>query len=151
MCVREPVRLQSTMRAKVVGASLRKYKNFREIQAAWDARLDRWRRTSKESRVPGAARGYANLSGRRMCAQRNNNYGGNRGRNRRGRMQRDTERAVVGVRCLRVDVRHLHHGQQSQQDQTYHCYHRRFARQGEQLAAPVGLNSAQTGSVSSVA
>jgi hypothetical protein len=78
-----------------------------------------------------------------MRAQRDNNDGGNRSRNRRGRVHHDTERAVIRVRGERVDVRHLHHGQQSQQDQTNHRYHRRVARQGEQLSAPVGLNSAQ--------
>jgi hypothetical protein len=65
-----------------------------------------------------------------MRAQRNNHNGGYRGCDGRSRVHHDTERAVIGIRCLRVDVRHLDHGKQSQQDQAYHCHHRRIARQG---------------------
>jgi hypothetical protein len=78
-----------------------------------------------------------------MRAQRNNHNGSYRGCDGRSRVHHDTEWAVIRIRSLRVDVRHLHHGQQSQQDQANNRHHCRVARKGEQLAAPVGLSSAQ--------
>jgi hypothetical protein len=85
-----------------------------------------------------------------MRAQRNNHNGSYRGFDGRSRVHHDTERAVIRIRSLRVDVRHLHYGQQSQQDQADNRHHRCVARNGKQLAAPVGLSSAQDGSVSSL-
>ena len=78
-----------------------------------------------------------------MRAQRNNHNGSYRGFDGRSRVHHDTEWAVIRIRSLRVDVRHLHHGQQRQQDQANNRHHCRVARKGEQLAAPVGLSSAQ--------
>lgn len=39
-------------------------------------------------------------------------------RDRRSRMHRDAQRTMVGIAFERMDVRHLDHGQQRQQDKT---------------------------------
>ena len=51
----------------------------------------------------------------------------NRGRchcNRRGRMQHNAKRAVVGIGVYRMHVRNLHNRQQRQQDEAHHGNHR---------------------------
>jgi hypothetical protein len=45
-------------------------------------------------------------------------------RDRRRRMHRDAQRAMVGIAFERMHVRHLDHGQQRQQDKTQHGDHR---------------------------
>ena len=85
----------------------------------------------------------AYLHGRGLRAQSDKNDDCNRNRDGRGGVQHGAERAVICVRGQRVDVRHLHHGQQGQQNEANHRDHRRIARQGEPLAAPVVVVSAQ--------
>src|SRR6202012_1620459 len=97
-----------------MGVSLKQYGKIRGIQAAKGAQLDSWRRPGKESGMPGQPSDRASLDDRRRGTQRNKNNGGNRGSDGRGRVQHDTERAVVSVRGLGVNVRHLHYGQESQ-------------------------------------
>jgi hypothetical protein len=41
---------------------------------------------------------------------------GSRNRNRRRRMHGNAQRAMVGIRVDRMDVRHLRHGEQSEQN-----------------------------------
>jgi hypothetical protein len=63
-----------------------------------------------------------------------NLYQNNRGRcnrDRRGRMQKNTKRAVVGVGVYRMHVGNLNHRQQSQQNQAHHGNN----RQSEWLCA----------------
>jgi hypothetical protein len=54
-----------------------------------------------------------NGGGRSEADQRNH---GRSGRNRRGAVQHNAQWALIGVAAQRIYVRHLHHGQQRQQD-----------------------------------
>jgi hypothetical protein len=43
---------------------------------------------------------------------------------RRGRLQQNAKRAVVGIGVHRMHVRHLNYGKQRQQDEAHHGHHR---------------------------
>jgi len=53
----------------------------------------------------------------------------------RCRVHQDAQRAVVGVAFERVNVGHLHHGQQRQQDQAHHGHQRPGSLPGAAFSA----------------
>ena len=61
----------------------------------------------------------ARLKNRRSGLDLNQNDNCRRQGNRRGSVQQNTKRAVVGIGIYRMHVRHLDYGQQRQQDQAH--------------------------------
>lgn len=61
---------------------------------------------------------FARLNQRLGGSKAHQNHHGREHRNRRGRVQRDAQLAMVGIAVYRMDVRHLDDGQQRQQGQT---------------------------------
>ena len=65
-------------------------------------------------------------------------------RNRRRRVHRDAQRAMVCIAFGRVQVRHLDHGQQRQQDQAHDGNHRPGTQPGAAISAESCQKSCQT-------
>jgi hypothetical protein len=79
-----------------------------------------WRGSREQLRMPIACNRVRLKGGDKALNvyQHNNRC---RCRDRRRRMHNDAKRAVVGVRVYLVNVRHLDHGNQHQQEQTHDC------------------------------
>ena len=65
----------------------------------------------------------ARLEDRRGSPDPDHNHYCRGNRNRRCRLHRDAQRAVVGILVDRMHMRYLDHGQQRQQDKTHHGRH----------------------------
>jgi hypothetical protein len=65
-------------------------------------------------------------------------------RNRRGRMHRDAQLAMVGIAIGRMDVRHLNDGEERQQDQAQESHSSESARLLEAAPAEMCLQPAQS-------
>jgi len=92
-----------------------------------DALTANWRRPGKQLGMP--VPNYDNgFNERRGGAKIDQDDQGSRHRYWGGCVHDDAQRATVGVALDRMDVRHLHHGQQRQQGKTHHSGQGQSAR-----------------------
>jgi len=102
-----------------------------------------WRGSREQLRMP-VTRNRLRLKGGDAALHMHQHHDGCGNRNRRRRMHHDAERAVVGIRVYLVDVRHLNHGKQGQQEQAHYRSNRQQACLCAAFAAQKCLNSCQS-------
>ena len=88
----------------------------------------------------------ARLKDRGGCFKLDQHDHGGCYRNRRRRMHHDAKLAVMGIVLDRMDMRHLGHSKQRQQDKTHHGDHRPSAWLGAASSAEICLKSSQQNS-----
>lgn len=78
-----------------------------------------WGRTSKELRVP-VTNQRSRFENRGSRFDLDQDHRGSRDRNGRSRVHDNAQRAMVSIALSGMDVRHLDHGEQRQQDKTHY-------------------------------